>query len=172
MNQLSRLQGLSAWTRIALSAALLGTLALTSACTPKFVSGTTIDYSPERQEVAMFIERYRQALESLDFNTIRDMASQNYYENGSTTDDPSDDYDYNGLVQVLMSMKRNVKAVKYTINIRNIEVLKTSAAVDYEYSGQYLFNYNNQDRWATKSDKNRITLNKNKLGQWKIVSGL
>jgi hypothetical protein len=151
---------------------LLGALTLTAACTPKFIKGTTIDYSPDKQEVSAFIERYRQALESLDFDTIKDMASQNYYENGSTTDDPSDDYDFNGLMKILMGMKRTVKAVKYSITIKNIEVAKTGAAVDYEYSGQFLFSSNNQDRWSTKSDKNRITLTKNKLGEWKIVSGL
>ena len=141
-------------------------------CTPTFVKGTEIDYTPEKQEVADFIERYRQAIEQRDFNTLKDMVSSNYYENGSTTSDPSDDYDFAGFLKILNDMSQTIKAVKYTIKINNIEVMKSSAAVDLEYSGQYLFTHHEQDRWETYADKNRITLGKNKLGHWKIMSGL
>ena len=142
------------------------------ACTPVFVKGTEIDYTPERQEVADFIERYRQAIEQRDFTMLKDMVSSNYYENGSTTSDPSDDYDFAGFLKILNDMNQTIKAVKYKVKIIKIEVMKSSAAVDIEYSGQYLFTHHEQDRWETYADKNRITLGKDKLGQWKIMSGL
>lgn len=148
------------------------TLIFSSACTPAFVKGTEIDYTPEKQEVADFIEKYRTALEQRNFSLLKDMVSSNYYENGSTTNDPSDDYDFSGLVEILQEMKQSVKAVKYSIKIIKIDVLERSAAVDLEYSGQYLFTQNERDRWETFADKNRLTLGKDKLGHWKIMSGL
>lgn len=147
-------------------------LLLTSACTPAFVKGTEIEYTPKKQEIADFIEKYRIALEQRNFELLKDMVSNNYYENGSTTNDPSDDYDFRGLLNVLHSLKQSVKAVKYSIKINKIDVMEASAAVDLEYSGQYLFTQNERDRWETYADKNRLTLAKDKLGHWKIMSGL
>lgn len=157
---------------IILGAFLFLSLTITSGCTPAFVKGTEIDYTPERQEVADFIERYRVALEQRNFELLKDMVSSNYYENGSTTNDPSDDYDFSGLMKVLGQLKQSVKAVKYSIKISKIDVMETSAAVDVEYTGQYLFTQNERDRWETYADKNRLTLGKDKLGHWKIMSGL
>lgn len=142
-----------------------------SACNPAYVTNTKIPFSPEKQEIADLIERYRVALEQRDADTLRNMTSDGYYENASTTDDPSDDYDARGLSEVLTKLKRQVKAVKYSIKISQIEVLEGTAAVDVEYTGQYSFTYDERDRWATYADKNRITLRREE-GAWKIVSGL
>ena len=150
---------------------MLGSATL-GGCTPAFVKGTEIDYTPERQEVADFVERYRLALERRDFDTLKDMVSSTYYENGSTTNDPSDDYDFAGFLAIQERMRGTMKAVKYSIKITNIEVINKSAAVDYEFSGQYLFTHQERDRWETYADKNRLTLGKDKLGHWKILSGL
>jgi len=154
---------------IGLMIASLGLLA--SACTPAYVRDTKIPFSPEKQKIADLIERYRVALEQRDASALKEMTSDGYYENASTTDDPSDDYDARGLVEVLTKLKRQVKAVKYSIKINHIEVLESSAAVDVEYTGQYSFTYDERDRWATYADKNRITLRREE-GAWKIVSGL
>ena len=143
----------------------------TSACTPTYVGGTKVKFSQERQEVADVIYRYQQAIESLNLNALKQLVSDQYYENGSTTDDPSDDYDYQGLLNIFERDFAQVKAVKYKIMIKNIDVMKDSAAVDVEYSGQYQFMEKERDRWATAADKNRITLRREE-GQWKIVSGL
>ena len=158
------------------SAALLLSLSLSllmglNACTPTYVSRTKVPYSPERQEVADLIERYRVALEQRDMEAIKAMTSEGYYENASTTDDPSDDYDRRGLLAVLDKMKTQVKAVKYNVKITQIEVLANAATVDVEYTGQYLFTFEERDRWKTHADKNRLTLRREE-GAWKIVSGL
>jgi hypothetical protein len=141
-------------------------------CTPAFVRGTDIEYSPEGQRIADFIEKYRVALELRDFDTLKDMVSSNYYENGSTTDDPSDDYDFTGFLNIAQDMKTRVKAVKYQIKITSIDIMDKTAAVDLEITGQYLFTHQEQDRWETYADKNRLTLSKDKMGHWRILSGL
>ena len=56
-------------------------------------------------------------------DALRALASRGYYENGSTTTDPSDDYDYRGLEQLLTDVQNTVKAVKYDIEIEAIEIL-------------------------------------------------
>jgi hypothetical protein len=147
-------------------------ISLLAGCTPKYIRGTKIEYQPQKQEIADLIERYRVALESKDISTLNQIASDRYYENGSTTNDPSDDYDYAGLTQVLDQIDSQVKAVKYQLKITSIDILKNTASVDVDYTGQFLFTHNEQDRWSTHADKNRITLKRDPQGAWKIVSGL
>jgi hypothetical protein len=142
-----------------------------SACTPAYVSGTKIDFSPQKQEVADVIEKYRLAVEGRDMNFLKTLVSENYYENSSTTNDPKDDYDYQGLLKVLEKLGQQIKAVKYDIKIEKIEIMENIASVDFNYNGQYLFAIKESERWATQADKNRITLKK-ESGKWLIISGL
>ena len=138
-------------------------------CAPAYVRGTQIDYTPERQEVAQVIEVYRKAIEERDVNTLKSLASEQYYENGSTTNNPGDDYDYSGLHGILEKLGNQVKAVKYSLTIKSINILKDSAAIDVEYTGQFLYTVNEQDRWSTYADKNRITLKRDRQKNWKII---
>jgi len=149
----------------------LGLLLGALGCAPKYVKGTEITYTPEKQAVADVIERYRQAVETRDVSVLRTLASDGYYENGSTTSDPVDDYNRAGLEKVLEDVKALVKAVQYQIEITTIDVLGDQAYVDFDYQSQYLFSSGEQDKWATANDKNRIALRLEK-GQWRIVSGM
>ncbi len=142
-----------------------------SGCTKKYVKGTKVKYSTEKQELANVVERYRVAVEQRDADTLRKLTSLNYYENGSTTTDPKDDYDFNGLEKVFADLKNTVKTVKYAIVIKDIHVLGETARVDYEYKSQYLLAVGDQDRWATRSDKNRLTLRREE-GEWRILAGM
>ena len=126
-------------------------------CSPRYIRGTEIEFSAPKQELANLMERYRIAVERRDTDTLRTLANQNYFENGSTTTDPSDDYDYNGLQKVLADIKNQVKAVKYEIEIKGIELIGNMARVDYTYRSQFLLLAGEQDRWASHADKNRIT---------------
>ena len=96
-------------------------------CTPAFVKGTDIDYTPQRQEIADFVEKYRVALEQRDFDTLKDMVSSNYYENASTTDTPEDDYGFTGFLEWSQKMKASIKAVKYSLKLLKIEVMEKNA---------------------------------------------
>lgn len=149
---------------LALSAGVVG-------CGPQYVRGTKIEYSAEKQAVADLVERYRVAVENRDSDMLRALASRNYYENASTTDDPADDYDYQGLVAVLSDLRNSIKEIKYEIDIKSIDVLPESAIVDYEYRSHYQFTTGEQDKWATAADKNRLTLRR-ESGEWRIVSGM
>lgn len=152
--------------------AVLGAaLVATTGCGPKYVKGTKIEYSADKQALADIVERYRMAMEQRDVEALRALASRDYYENGSTTTDPGDDYGYEGLERVFSDIKNNVKEIRYAIDIKSIAILGEAATVDYEYTGQYLFTVGERDRWETVSDKNRLTL-RQEDGNWRIVNGM
>lgn len=140
-------------------------------CGKRYVKGTTVKYSAEKQQLADVVEQYRQAVERRDADALRKMASLNYYENASTTTKAEDDYDFNGLQKVLADLKNQVKAVKYSISIKDIHILGETARVDYEYKSQYLIAVGEQDRWATHGDKNRLTFRREE-GEWRILAGM
>jgi ketosteroid isomerase-like protein len=154
---------------LVLGAGLLGA----AGCGPRYVEGTKVEYTAEKQRLADLIERYRLAMEQRDVEALRALASRDYYENGSTTTDPADDYGYDGLERLFVDVKNNVKDVKYTVEIKEIRVMAEgeSAHVDLEYTGQYLFTIGERDRWETVTDKNRLTLRKED-GNWRIISGM
>lgn len=151
--------------------ALLAVSTLTTGCGPRYVRGTSIDYTEQKQAIADLVERYRVAMEQRDPEALRALVSRKYYENGSTTNDPADDYDYKGLNKVLADLDNTVKAVRYAVTITGIDVYEETATVDYDYEGQYMYTVANQDRWATASDRNRLTF-RLEQGNWRIVSGL
>ena len=152
--------------------AVLGAaLVATTGCGPKYVKDTRIEYTDEKQALADVVERYRVAMEQRDVEALRALASRDYYENGSTTTDPGDDYGYEGLERVFSDIKNNVKEIRYDIEIKAIDVLGDAATVDYEFTGQYLFTVGERDRWETVTDKNRLTLRQEE-GAWRIVNGM
>ncbi|MCA9547950.1 MAG: nuclear transport factor 2 family protein [Myxococcales bacterium] len=140
-------------------------------CGPRYVTNTEIEYTEPKQALANLVERYRVAMEQRDADAIRALVSRRYYENGSTTNDPADDYDYAGLNKVLADLENHVKAVKYEIEIQAIDVYEDTATVDYEYHSQFMYAVGPQDRWSTAADRNRLTFRK-EHGDWRIVSGL
>ncbi len=163
---------LQAMLRKTMGWAVLGAaLVATTGCGPKYVKGTKIEYSDDKQALADIVERYRLAMEQRDVEALRALASRDYYENGSTTTDPTDDYGYAGLEQVFSDLKNNVKEIRYEIDITSIAILGEAATVDFEYTGQYLFTVGERDRWETVTDKNRLTLRQEE-GAWRIVNGM
>lgn len=142
-----------------------------AACGPRYVTGTKVEYSDEREAVAAIVERYRVALEQRDTNALRSLVSKSYYENGSTTDDPNDDYDAAGLEKVFGELKGNVKTVRYSVEITDIQVNEEYASVDIDYKAEYLYTLGEQDRWGTTNDKNRMTM-RLEDGNWRISGGL
>lgn len=151
-------------TLLTLSAAAFG-------CGPQYVRGTEIEFSEDKQALADLVERYRVALEHRDVDALRGMVSKTYYENGSTTDDPGDDYDIRGLQKIFVDLKDQVREIKLDIELTAIELLGDTALVDYDYRTHYLFTVGEKDRWATAADKNRLMFRREK-GAWHIMSGL
>ena len=92
-----------------------------ASCGPKYIENTKIPDTPQTRQILNLMEKYRQAIEHRDIDTLKAMASRRYYENGGTTATSQDDYGYNTLLKrVLSYLKDNVKAVQYQLKIKNI----------------------------------------------------
>ncbi len=157
--------------RLLLPATLLLACTMLTACGPRYVTGTEIEYSDSKQEIAEVVERYRVAMEQQDVAGLRSIASRDYYENGSTTTNADDDYGYDGLERVFADLENTVKAVKYKIEVTDITIMGRSATVNFDYEAQFLYTIGERDQWGTKGDKNRLSLRKEK-GVWRVLSGL
>jgi hypothetical protein len=144
---------------------------LASACGPRFIKGTDIEYTSERNVIANLVNRYRDAVAARDTAKLRTMVSRNYYENASTTSDPRDDYGYEGLDRLFEAIKSDVKEVRYSVDIKAIEVYEKTATVDFDYDAQYLYSAGPDERWANRIDHNRLTFRK-EGDKWMIIGGL
>lgn len=144
---------------------------LLAACGPRYVKGTEIEYTPEKQAIANLVERYRKALSDRDASTLKSMISRNYYENASTTSNPRDDYGYDGLNRLLEQLKSKVKEVRYAVTIKAIDIYENTAIVDFDYEAQYLYEAGPDERWANRIDRNRLTFRMEE-GKWRIIGGL
>lgn len=144
-----------------------------AACGPTYVTNTRIPYTAEKQALADVIESYRQALEQRDIDQLKTLVSEDYYENASTTDDPNDDYGYEGFEKACADLKDHVSAVRVEFEITAIDVVSDDIAlVDLNYKSHYLFDGTGEEKvWQTANDKNRVTF-KRESNKWRILSGL
>lgn len=152
------------------STAALGLL-LMLGCAPALIPNTNVPDTPENREILDVMERYRHAMEQRDVDTLQRLASRRYFENASTTADPTDDWGFPELEAVLGEMKDAVKTATYDIKVTDIRIAGDTAEVDYEYTWNFQYTDGDQDSWTRKTDVNRLSLIKDG-GQWKITAGM
>lgn len=128
------------------------------------------DTEVNRAAVNVLIQ-YRNALVSKDVGSLKRLVSENYYENGGTTDTTKDDYGNEELGDVFELMAGNAEDIKYDVVLKAITAEGDKVFVDYEYKYAYRFAVNDQQNWDAGSDLNRLEL-MSENGEWKIVSGL
>jgi hypothetical protein len=118
------------------------------------------------------VMRYRDAIEARDVDAVGAMVSRRYYENAGTTDSDADDYGYESLLmEVLPSLRDNVKTVQYRILMQDIAIDGDRAWADYEYYCNYRYVEGGREGWRQLNDFNRLELVWED-GTWKIVAGL
>lgn len=158
--------------RVAWVACGLVFMCTAAACGTKMIENTEIPATPENQAVYGRVMEYRKAVESRDADHIMGMVSRRYTENGETTDDPSDDYGYDELRDLVIAQFRdNVMEVQLRILMRRIEVDGDRANADYEYFYNYKFVEGGVTGWRPKNDFNRLEFVKEN-GVWMIAGGL
>ncbi|MBM4320686.1 MAG: nuclear transport factor 2 family protein [Deltaproteobacteria bacterium] len=150
---------------------LLGFFLLLPGCTPSLIPDTTVPDTAENREICQIMERYRRAMEQRDVDALRLLTSRRYFENASTTADPTDDWGYPELEKVLEELKTAVKMATYDIKITRIHIDGRTAEVDYEYTWNFQYTDGEQDSWTRKTDVNRLSLMKDGA-EWKIVAGM
>lgn len=127
--------------------------------------------SEEHRDVLEVLLKYRQALVRKDFGELNLLISDDYYDNGSTTNTTRDDYGKQQLTDLFELLANHADNIQYRITVKNVEVEQTQAYVDYEYRYAYQFKVGEEESWDAGVEVNRVEL---KLinAQWKIVSGL
>jgi len=139
-------------------------------CAKKFIPNTTVPDNPFNRKVIAFCERYRLAVEEMNVGTLLVLASPDYYEDGGTpTGD--DDFDYEGLRDVLINRFSKLKTIRYDVKYRMVGGENEIVNVDYTYSASFQVTVGGQDHWFRKVEDNRLVLVQ--VGeQFKILSGM
>lgn len=130
-----------------------------------------IEDTQAHRDVLDVIARYRVALVKKDVGALNGMIAADYYENAGTTHTTKDDYGQTQLGDVFEMMAQHSESIQYQITIKDMEVLKREAHVDYEYRYAYQYKVGEETSWDAGVDVNRVQLRQIE-GQWKIVSGL
>jgi hypothetical protein len=155
---------------------LVALLALAGCPPPLYIPGTRVADTNLNRELINVCEKYRHALEDRDAETLLAMASPLYFED-SGTPKAEDDYGYEGLKQVINARLAALKAVRYTVEYRNIEVkvdhaIKGArASVDIRYDASYQLATELGDRWERKQNDKRLELEYDG-NKWMFTAGM
>ncbi len=130
-----------------------------------------IEDNETNREVLEVLLKYRQALVRKDFGELGAMISDDYYDNGSTTNTTRDDYGKEQLSEFFEMLANHSESIQYRVMVKQVQVNKSEAFIDYEYRFAYQFKVGDEESWDAGVDVNRLELKR--VGeQWKIVSGL
>ena len=158
---------------MSLRALLLLTLLLSlAACGPGYLdAGQKVPATPQNKEIFEVLKAYHQAVEERDIEALKGLISLQVAENGGTTDDPSDDYGYDKVIQKLTMLRDNVKKLHLQLQLREIEVKGDDAAAEVHFVGTALLTEGGVDNYRTWDDINRLKF-KREDGAWHIIGGL
>ena len=149
---------------------VVAALAFGACATARTIPGTMVIDTKENREILDLCERYRHALEDRDGGQLLALAHPQYYED-SGTPKADDDYGYDGLREVLAKRLASVRAIRYNIEYRKIDVAGKHAKVDIRYDASFQLATEMGDRWERKQNDKRIEL-ENDGRRWLIISGM
>ena len=151
---------------------LLTLLASLAACGPGYLDAAQkVPATPPNKEIFEVLKAYHQAIEERDIEALKMIISPQFASNGGTTDDPTDDYGYDKLIQRLTMLRDNVKKLHLQLQLREIEVKGDDAAAEVHFVGTALLTEGGVDNYRTWDDINRLKF-KREDGAWHIIGGL
>ena len=143
-----------------------------TACGPGYLDvAQKIPATPQNKEIYEVLKAYHQAIEERDIDALKQLISPQFQENGGTTDDPTDDYGYDKLLQKLTVLRDNVKKLHLQLQLREISVQGDDAAAEVHFVGTALLTDGGVDNYRTWDDINRLKF-KREDGAWHIIGGL
>ena len=147
-------------------------LALASGCGHvSYVPGTSVPDSLDARAIVATVEQYRARLIEKNVEGLLVLASERYFED-SGTPTAQDDYGYDGLKYVLANRLARLKALRYDIQYRNVEVDGNRAEVEVFLSGAFELIAESGDRYRRVSDYHLFTLERSGREKWKFLSGM
>lgn len=163
--------------RILLLALLL--VVLTLGCggrqlqSPMIAPELELSDTEDHRALLAIMEDLQDAIIGLDTAAIRALVSERYYDNAGTTDTSEDDYGFDGLMEVVETLRDHVREVRLEMQIRDVIVddRRGRAHIIYEFAYTMLYRVADQDRWDTGRDVNRLDFERTDAG-WRITRGL
>ena len=116
-----------------------------------------ISRTDQNKEILDTLKTYRDAVVARDVATLQSMVSKDYYENGSTTDDLSDDYGPERIDEILNDyFAESVRDVRFVIQVKQLVQDGEEFYVDFQYIWNFRFEVAGQSYWQSKNDVNRV----------------
>ena len=141
-------------------------------CASTYLPHTEIEDTPDTRAIYDVVVAYQNAMEQRNVDALMGLVSHRYYENSGSTERDDDDYGYEQLRdKVAPLLKENIKAVRYRVILRNIEIDDGRAWADFEYFFNFKYVEGGDEGWAQKNDFNRLEFGQER-GRWKIIGGL
>ncbi len=125
----------------------------------------------ENRQVVDVLLQYRRAVIRKDVGALRRLVSEDYYDNGGTTDTTRDDFGVDELPEIFELIAQHAEQIKYDVVVKDVEIKDDVAYVDYEYEYAYQYKVGDQTSWDAGLEVNRLELAQ-RDGEWKIISGL
>jgi hypothetical protein len=144
-----------------------------AACIHRQIPGTDLEDTADNKAILDVILAYKNAVEHRDANAVLKLLSKSYYDTRGTPD-PSDDYDYAGLVKTLPEDFKTISSPTLDLDVRKIEFdhEKDEAKVKVYFSYRYqMVDAGANGGFKGASDPDQITLRR-EGNDWKITSGI
>ncbi len=137
----------------------------------KYIYGTHVADTAANREIVATVEQYRTAVERKDTQTLLNLASKNYWEDGGTPTG-ADDYGFDGLRTVLESRFARADGIRYTMKYMNVKHLAANrAAVDVMIDASYSIATANGPKRLDMKDQNELVLEYDGR-KWLFLSGM
>jgi ketosteroid isomerase-like protein len=153
-------------TRLAL---LVGAVLPLLACSHR-IPGTEIQDNDDTRAIVDVIDKYRQAAERRDADTVLSLVSKRYFDDAGTPD-PSDDVDYDQLRKRLTTDYARLTAVRLEIGVRKIEIAGEKAQAFVFYDEHYRIATKAGEVSKQANDVQRMRFVRED-GAWKFSSGI
>jgi len=131
-----------------------------------------VEDTPDNRSVIDVLVAYKQALEERNVEGIMSLCSPRFYETTAMAD-PSDDYSYSELARkgAADTFKR-LKEVRVELEIKEVQVADKKARADMRFVYQAKMSLPAGEKWHADTELNRVELERDKEGHWKITKGL
>ncbi len=145
------------------------------------IPGTRVADTQDNRDIIAALEEYRIAVERKDTAALMLMASEDYWEDGGTPSG-SDDYGYEGLLEVLRGRFQKADNIRYSIRYMDIERQCPDddddsregcrAYIDVLLDASYsVADARGLEKRPDKRDQNQFVLEW-KNDRWKFLSGM
>jgi hypothetical protein len=146
--------------------------AVASGCAARKIPGTDLDDNDDTRAILDVMEKYRTAVETKDSQAIIGLVSENFKDDGGSTD-PDDDLSYKDLYTKLPARFQQLDEIRLELNVKKIEFTEDQSGARATYTFTATFR---MPRLSSKSQSEteikQMTFKRADKRVWKILSGV